>query len=504
MRERTRDTPIDDAPRSSHRSTCKACENVHNRRNRRHIGTHTPVMSRGYVPPHARGGRRGGKRDATSAAPARATTSATCSPCSTLDECVRYVTTAEKKSRSGEREAAIASFEHAIAGLRALSANAMMGSDQVRSALAEALLAVAREYVYRARSAPLNEMSKCEEEKACAGATLLAQEAVSLYENLTDSLERANGIATSLSQVVELESARSDIIELLGRALTEYDFVAEKTAENKTAAEDGDLLLALWNSADVRLKLAEALCERTNDDESVANNFQQALQLFERGCGHCDSSRGDDLGSFLYDWGCTLTSYAQFLLKRNQMDVAIEVIDAAIAKLRTATKFSLGDVGCLNALGDALQTKSELLNKTSGDDANQGRYVEALLLAAYQEGYNLALKTNASSLDAHVGVGEVHMALGTMYASHDDGIRANEAFNSAWLAYRRALDVKPSKSDAPSACDERFEVVYNAACAASRAGAKEISRELLSQLILCGASTAEAMSDDADLAGIDL
>ena len=480
--------------------------NENRRQEHTHARTERRRMGRGYVPPHARGGKRGGKRDASSAAPARATTtSATCSHgCSTLDECVRYVTTAEKKSRSGERDAAIASFEHAIAGLRALSANAMTGNDQVRSALAEALLAVAREYVYRARSAPLNETSKGEEDKACAGATLLAQEAVSLYESLTDSLERANGIATSLSQLVELEGARTDIIELLGRALTEYDFVATKTAENETAAEDGDLLLALWNSADVRLKLAEALDERTNDDESVANNFQQALQLFERGCGHCDSSRGDDLGSFLYDWGCTLTSYAQFLLKRNQRDVAIEVINAAIAKLRTATKFSLGDVECLNALGDALQTKSELLNATPGDRANQGRNVEALLLAAYQEGYNLALKTNASSLDAHIGVGEVHMALGALYASHDDGVRANKAFNSAWSAYRRALDVKPSKSDAPSACDERFEVVYNAACAASRAGAKEISRELLSQLILCGVSTAEAISADADLAGIVL
>ena len=51
----------------------------------------------------------------------------------------------------------------------------------------------------------------------------------------------------------------------------------------------------------------------------------------------------------------------------------------------------------------------------------------------------------------------------------------------------------------PGGCEERFSVVYNAACAANRAGFVDASKELLSMLIICNGTTREAINSDVDL-----
>jgi tetratricopeptide (TPR) repeat protein len=171
---------------------------------------------------------------------------------------------------------------------------------------------------------------------------------------------------------------------------------------------------------------------------------------------------------------------------------AVTIADAAVEKLRAASQFAIGDVGALNALGDAYQTKAEILSRF----ADVAPAIDSLRFAIC-EAYDVALKLNSTDLNSNIGRGEAHMALAALFRRSGDDAKADEAFDTAWKAYDKALKLG-DKND-PGTCEERFEVVYNAACAANRAGHRDAARHLLSQLLLCDGTTQEAIDNDPDL-----
>ena len=177
----------------------------------------------------------------------------------------------------------------------------------------------------------------------------------------------------------------------LRRAVEAYD-AAATTIEGSGNVGEG-LLPALWNCADARLKAAEAAAE-LDDVGAAATLYDEAFNLYERACGYCDASQGDDLGSFLYDWGCSLTSYAQFLLQTNERAAAATAAERAVEKLRNAARFSTGAVEPLNALGDVYQTQAEIALREDETDAEH--HAETALRRARAVSYtHLTLPTKA-------------------------------------------------------------------------------------------------------------
>lgn len=449
----------------------------------------------GYVPPHARGrASKGSKTSTSSASRANASTGGA----RTLDALEKELVAAAKKCA---RDAAqgFAMYERALDGLRAL-ARADDGdaarADAARIALSEGLLEYAAEATRAARRRPLSETTREEERRALERASALANEALETFERLEgEPVARSNGVATALSLAAEYRAHGDDAgakANALRRAVEAYDAAA--TAIEASGNAGGDVLPALWNCADARLKAAEAAAE-LNDVGAAATAYDEAFKLYERACGHCDASKGDDLGSFLYDWGCSLTSYAQFLLQTNDRAAAGTAADRAVEKLRDAARFSTGAVEPLNALGDAYQTQAEIA--LSLDETDAERRAEGALRLAREDAYETALRANAANLNATVGVGEVMMSFAAILRRRGDTDAALAAHRDAWRAYDRALSLDGGAD--PGACDERFAIVYNAACAANRAGDTTRARELIHGLLLCGGTSRDAVDADDDL-----
>jgi tetratricopeptide (TPR) repeat protein len=344
----------------------------------------------------------------------------------------------------------------------------------------------------------LSSTTRSDEARATERAISCAQGALQAFESLRGSpLEKSNGVATALSRIVELGGAgrsATEVLALLVQAVELYDSVA--TSIENDSGERDHVMPALWNCADARLKVAEHQAEN-GDVHSASTSYQELLLLYERACGFCDSTRGDDLCGLLYDWGCSLTSYASFISQSlNASEDAVRVVDAAIEKLRAASQFTVGDVGPLNALGDAYQAKADILQRRP--DATNA--VRENLCLAITEAYDVALKTNGGDLNAMLGHAEVNMTLAAMFRKGGADVDAVRAYKTAWKAYEKALTL--SEKHQPGSCEERFEVLYNSACAANRAGEQDAAQNLISLLLLCDGTTRDAIAADPDLAGL--
>lgn len=448
-------------------------------------------MPGGYVPPHLK--RREACKTSNAPAPSSSRSSSSHAPstahAATLEEFVQTIARAEKVLSKSKRAEALILYEEAVNGLRKLVIT--HAGDEARSALADALLQFARETVLTARALPLSETSRGDSRTATERALALCEEAFTLYgHNTEDQLERASGMATSLSSIAEYAGdARGFAFsrDFSFKAVKEFDTVV-KLLESKPHAQ-ADMLPALWNAADARLKFAENAIE-LGDDKNAKVCFEEMLQLYERACGYADASQGDDLGGLLYDWGCSVTSFAQFMLNLGAYEDAIRTINIAIEKLTTARSFSVGALEPLNAIGDAYQTKAEIC-RARGDDNEAAE----CFYAAMSEGFDSALKTNALNLDAQIGVGEACMELGRLSFGQRDYAGAQRLFERAWSSYQKAI---ANTTGDPGSCEERFSVVYNAACAAKRAGFDDDAERLVSMLIVCNGTTREAIDNDVD------
>ena len=456
----------------------------------RHLEATAMGARGGYVPPHARA-RRATKTSASASASASGVGGARA-----LDGLEKEMVAAAKKCKKRGVDVAegFAAYERALEGLRALVR--AEGVDGARVALSEGLLEYAGEVVRRARLERLGETSREDERRALERASALAKEALEMFERVEgEPVVRSNGMATALSQAAEYGAHGDDArgkATVLRRAVEAYD-AAATTIEGSGNVGEG-LLPALWNCADARLKAAEAAAE-LDDVGAAATLYDEAFNLYERACGYCDASQGDDLGSFLYDWGCSLTSYAQFLLQTNERTAAATAAERAVEKLRNAARFSTGAVEPLNALGDVYQTQAEIALREDETDAEH--HAETALRRAREDAYETALRADAADLDATVGVGETMMSYAAILRRRGDAESARAAYADAWRAYERALSLDDALH--PAACEERFAIVYNAACAANRTGDVIRARELIHGLLLCGFTSRDVVDADDDL-----
>jgi len=454
-------------------------------------------MGNSYVPPHAR----------RSSAPTsnrvreKITSTNKLEAASAISALERDARAAAKKCGRNDSEG-VAAYEAVLVDARALVERCARSefatssdADDARFALGEIALEFSKELERLERRKPLAETSREEEQKANTRSHALALEALRAFEDISEreSRERLNGVATALSRVAELENDDERSMTSLHRAVALYDVVSSSVASDERA--QGDILPAMWNCADARLKLAEK-CSEKNEDEVALASYRAAVELYQSACGFCDAKQGDDLGAFLYDWGCSWTSFGQFLLQKGMLVEADTALKQAIEKLKSSANFSAGSAEPLNALGDALQTCSELLQHTDALLAEQS------LRLAIDEAYVAALKLNSTDLNAHIGLGETHMALAASCAARGDEPAATRAYREAWNSYNRALMLRDSGD--PGSCDERFGVIYNAACAGNRAGEHAAAQMLLRQLLICGGTTREAIECDDDLSGLCL
>lgn len=84
------------------------------------------------------------------------------------------------------------------------------------------------------------------------------------------------------------------------------------------------------------------------------------------------------------------------------------------------------------------------------------------------EVYDVVLKLNSIELNSIIGCGEVYMAFAVLFCWSGDYVRVDEVFDMVWKVYDKVFKFG-DKNDL-GMCEEWFEVVYNAACAANRAG----------------------------------
>ena len=184
------------------------------------------------------------------------------------------------------------------------------------------------------------------------------------------------------------------------------------------------------------------------------------------------------------------------------------------------------------ALGDVLLERGERL--AAGGD---GGGAAAALQRALAEGYQAAQRLSAGSPEAAVGVGDVHVQVGAgglgglwgyaackgaainvcgpagrrsgplpslsqlarLAAAAQDAAAAAGHWAAAEAAYRAALQ-RPTAFDFRERCDLR----YNHACALNRCGRGGEAAGLLRALLALGATSAQDVAADADLAGVPL
>jgi len=370
--------------------------------------------------------------------------------------------------------------------------------DDVAATIGEWMMECAREFAKEYPVERLSATSVERERERCGKSAKMCADAREAYERDGDDARRATGVAAALSAQVEYERLATserggEAFAAFARDALERARVACDEATARVAEHHEDYFPSLWNAADARLKCAEHAAEE-GDFARASLMYDEMSIAYQRACGFADASRGDDLGGFLYDWGCSLTSAAQFIVlsaHAHAHEDAMRTIDTAVEKLKHAAKFSLGAMEPLNAIGDAYQAKAEIFI-ARGDAREAG---ECLLLAL-SEGFARALKASSLDLDANIGCGEVYLELGRLYVSIGDESSARENFESAWRAYQKAM---ANTKDDPGTCEERFGVVYNAACAANLAGHRAVALDLIENLIACGGATRDGVDADPDL-----
>jgi hypothetical protein len=282
------------------------------------------------------------------------------------------------------------------------------------------------------------------------------------------------------------------------------------------------LLSALWNLADARVKCAECAAE-CGEREAAHNTFTAAFRTYEAACGRADSQAGDDLGGLLFDWGCGLVASANNLAESAAssnpaaagaaLSAAHATLDAAEEKLRHAAEFSAGSAEPLNAFGEGLQARADLLRAGSSGAAAVGASssdVDAPLVRALAPdggGFGSALRLDATNQDALVGVAEVHTERGRVAALASSlptggNTTSAEHFRLGWACFQRVLAAAGRHGGDPGTVSDRLGVAYNAACAAHLAGFSAEAGQLLAQVTMCGGTTAEAVAADEDLRGL--
>ena len=303
------------------------------------------------------------------------------------------------------------------------------------------------------------------------------------------------------------------------------------------SAAHGDWLAACWNVADALGKLGDAHGALAGDFETARRWHEEASATFTLATQRADSAAGDDLGGLVYDWGCQRVQFAQRAADRavklcavgdngnarTLAELALDLFSDAEARLRRAAEFSPGDAACLNAAGEAMQARAELLKKCPpARDAEAERFektfspldlASAPLLRALDEtggGFSSALRVDRRNLDATIGAAECRCELGRLRERFEgDAVGARAHFREAWATYRRALATMEEMGGGtggggadPGGVGERLGVVYEAACCAALAGETEDATRMLESVFSCGGCTRAQVEADEDLRNV--
>lgn len=100
--------------------------------------------------------------------------------------------------------------------------------------------------------------------------------------------------------------------------------------------------------------------------------------------------------------------------------------------MRNAAKFRPTDVSVFVAIGEACCARAERIGEMQSLE---------LLATAVDEGFGIALRIDASCLDAIIGKAEAHLAAGKYVRSVDMGSIAEDHFTKSLDAYGSALQI---------------------------------------------------------------
>ena len=368
------------ASRRTRRKAAGACSSG-SRREDRAMG--------GYVPPHMREGGRGhegavggdraggrggrrGRQASSSRADRNRRPSAPATPDAAVEDAVRRKDAAERKlGKDGARGASAAASTLASIAQELRSALAVPNlSPSARSdaglALGEALCAAAAATVTAARHGPLTpDLARAERTRAppraCtktprrssptsrAGASAESPDSSGddpdawADATLAATTAAANALAArgDVGAVSREDDDQNRVVDALARAVTAYESATHLASRAEAGARDvrsknaaaADALAGLWNLADARVKLAEAIAasghgfghgfghdqnhdQNPNQNQNVARAetlFAAAFAAYELACARCDSRAGDDLAGLLMDWGVGHASHARVL-----------------------------------------------------------------------------------------------------------------------------------------------------------------------------------------------
>lgn len=304
-------------------------------------------------------------------------------------------------------------------------------------------------------------------------------------------INSANSLCDWADICSELPSSRGG-----GAAAAENLYMQADLRYSTALSDTPDDVELLTNFGDCKIKRAELAvrtsCGISAESESwvIAKDFYtKAMVAYGRACGLSDARMGDDLAGLLQNWGAGLLSLAARTTDSVEAAVTFEL---ALEKLRTAAKFHPTDVSIFLAIGEACCTRAEQLGKMQALES---------ILHGIDDGFSTALKINATCLDAIIGKGEAHMALGKLAASLGKHSLSQEHFILSLNTYMKALEVLKSDvtNESKLKFEEQSDVLFNLSCVAAICDQDIVCADALTLLIQIDGISPSELYEDSDL-----
>ena len=416
-------------------------------------------------------------------------------------------TRAERRAGS-DPAAAIALFEEAATGFRAVlaapglsadaAADAACGLGECLQKKGEAILAAAdREVAAGPDTQPA----------ASAAACAAFEGAVAAYARVPGPVHAPLGgggrhpaLALRPDAAVNAANTLCAWAAEVGGGVAAADRLATAVAlyRGALAAEAGAVATGeALPDAGTATNLADALAQAAAL-AGTRDAFAEADAAYAAAVGACSSDNGDDLPGLLLNWAAATAAGAGAL----GGDPAL--LATAAARFREAAAFGRGDPAPLAGLGDTLVEMAGVAAAAAGGaGALAGADPEsaALLTAALDQGFRPALALDRRFADAHAGCGDVFLAQSRATQVRGDAGAAVALASESAAAYGRALDVPPTSPRSLGGWRARAEAGWNRACALALAGEGDACVGVLHGLLAREPGLVGEVLADADLAG---
>jgi tetratricopeptide (TPR) repeat protein len=305
--------------------------------------------------------------------------------------------------------------------------------------------------------------------------------------------------AMRVDAAVNCANALSSWVKALNETATESDSnpisqsntmmqLAEECCNQAIAREDDATTFS--NLGDILIQHGELLCKAGSVSEGFSK-FTKAREAYAKACELSSSEQGDDLPGLLLNWGAGVLTAAEHA---ETVEEALPLLDEAITRLRESITFDRGDPMPHNALGEALVAKAEWLSKADTPIYDLTA-AHTAVQQALEEGYNGALRINATQTDAIVGVAEAQTQQAKIAHAAGNAALASMSWTAATAAYMKAL----ATPEALGNLSERCNIRYNFACCLVKCGRLPEAVHLVSQLMAAGLVSAADVAQDPDL-----